>query len=668
MERLTLVERHVQQREEQAHFKQASMLYHMKSAEGFASRYFRQSETHRSLLSKITEQAEAARAAKWLELEHKKDEYRRLNSLHAERSCEFTTVVTDSWMNPPETIQKHRPDCMKCAYRLQRDALKISVHEWALPQDPLEAESVTFELDVPSWLAYWRDTRSYLLQDVLKGERGENCSQSGYRLSITDPHLSSTYFRGTKGHRVDLFSESKPFTVSHYRSKKVDSNLHASDVCVPSGLHYQYYDAGSHTYVGHLDFSSTVAESCTYKLSSQQLQKFILRPCSLPDGLPPNCVIASQDSCPENMSLEEYKELTSVPLGHHIQWANIILQLAMPGVDFREEDTTLVFLQCIYQSCPPDGSVLRESHRIFSDDAKVSSLINHTETAISRVKQNWESAQALRLFVAVLTRSLSLNHTIVGRCLELLAQVREIALKWMDHLRDRAHAAIDHQERTDFIRHSVDVAMICTGTFDVDGTHMANAVGSDAAVSAMVQCSIVVQQGRYAVMHEGSGQSPLLRHQRTIQRSHEMLIKYQRGLDDAASKSWSAYTPGCGGWRAVSEVASNWLTTKTATDLIEHYNVLDGEFLVNGLPLDQAPSHYRDQELYSTLFGRAIVEVMPPSSPGFQFSTKRRFEGCEVQLGMRDSESNAANRLKGLLVVVASMIQISRSRPFPRTY
>lgn len=646
MERLALVERYLQQREERSRFKSVSMLFNMSSRDGFASRYFVQSPAHQSLHSYITKQADLARKAKRMEFEHTRNEYDRLDGLHNSTSCAFTTIVVDDWVDPPETMQQHRDDCVKCSYRAQRDALKLNVHEWPLPKYPLEAQAVVFELDLPSWFAFWRDARLFLLQDVLRGERDEVDSQSCYRLSITDPHLSSSHFRGSRGHRVDLLSESKPFTVSHYRSKKMNTALRVSDVCVPSGLRYQYYDAKSHSYIGTLNFPSTVAKSCTYKLSNQQLERYIFRPSSSPDGPSPNCVIADQDSCPGDMSLEEYKELASVPLGHHIQWANMILQLAMPSVDFKKEDTTLVFLQCIYQSGPSDGTVLRESHRIFSDDAKVSSMIHQTKQAIERIKRNWESSQALRLFVAILTRTLSLNAAAGKSCLELLSQIRVVALDWMDHLRDRAYAAADHQDRTAFVSQSVEVAMICTSTFDVDETYLDIIMKSADAVSAFVQCAMVVHQGKHVDTHESKNGSLLsLRHQRMLHRTYTMLKRCRNGLDDAARKSWSAYIPGCDGWTVVSDAADNWLTTKTATGLEVHYNSLDGEFLVNGLPLDQPPSHYREQELYSILFGRAIVEVMPSSSPGFQFSTKRRFQGCEAQLGMRESSRHTADLL-----------------------
>ncbi|KAM0720782.1 hypothetical protein Q7P37_003067 [Cladosporium fusiforme] len=646
MERLTLVEQYIQQREQQSHLKNADMLLDMSRPEGFANRYFAQSPTHQSLKHDILRQAEDARKAKKVELERLRDEYRRLNTLYNNTQCAYITVVVDDRVDPPETTENHRHDCQKCLYRVERDALEINVHEWPLPEDVSEAQAVVFELDVPSWLAHWRDARLHLLQDVLKGEREEVILSRGYRLSQSDPHLSHRYFKGPTNHRIDLFSESKPFTISHYRSKKVNTALQATDVCVANGLQYQYYDAKTRRYTGGLYFPDTVSRSCTYTLSNRQLQKYIFRPSSSPDGPPPNWVIAGQDSCPCDMSLEEYKELASIPLGHHIHWPNMMLQMAMPGVDFRKSDTTLVFLQCIYQSGPPNGKVLRESHDIFSNDAKTTFLVDRIEVAIDRVKQNWESAQGLILFVTMLTRSLSLNVMTASKCFELLERAREIALEWTYRLRERAHAASNHQDHTFFVSKSVETAMICTSTFDVHETHMPATVSSMASVSALVQSAIVVQQGIHASTFE-SQSWPLLfsRHQRTLCRIYKLLLRHQSGLDDAVGKSWSAYVPSRDGWAVVSDVADNWFTTKTAAGLEVHYNSLDGELLVNGLPLDQPPKQYREQKLYSNLFGRALVEVMPASSPGFQFSTKRRFQGCEVQIGMRASESQPTDLL-----------------------
>jgi len=76
-----------------------------------------------------------------------------------------------------------------------------------------------------------------------------------------------------------------------------------------------------------------------------------------------------------------------------------------------------------------------------------------------------------------------------------------------------------------------------------------------------------------------------------------------------------------------------------------HYNLLSGELLVNGLPLDQPPKKYRTHPLYSTLFGKAVVDVLPTTAPGFQLSTKRTYGDYAVHLGLDKSIGSSAGDL-----------------------
>ncbi|QBZ66754.1 hypothetical protein PoMZ_13741, partial [Pyricularia oryzae] len=97
------------------------------------------------------------------------------------------------------------------------------------------------------------------------------------------------------------------------------------------------------------------------------LEKNIYRPSRCPAGLAPNSAIANQAEYPSHLSVEKYKGLRSIPSGHIIQWQNILLQLAMPIVDFRREETSLIVLQAMYQTGPSndDKSMpLRQAHSV----------------------------------------------------------------------------------------------------------------------------------------------------------------------------------------------------------------------------------------------------------------------------------------------------------------
>ncbi|KAK0928635.1 hypothetical protein LTR48_002507 [Friedmanniomyces endolithicus] len=96
--------------------------------------------------------------------------------------------------------------------------------------------------------------------------------------------------------------------------------------------------------------------------------------------------------------------------------------------------------------------------------------------------------------------------------------------------------------------------------------------------------------------------------------------------------------------------SDHWLTTSTKTGvsgvtLRVHFNTLDGELLVNGLPLGQPPRKYEEHASYRTLFGHSAIEVLPSAVPGMQFTAKSRFSGHQLQFGMGTRPAVAANDL-----------------------
>jgi hypothetical protein len=484
MQRLLKLEMYLQGRADKSRSELDGLLYRTDNVSSFAARYFHISQPHQELRNSIEAAAHKAREAKEAEFHAKQSEYERLDLWYEQAECEYREFIVDDWCTPPETEMRHMKSvCKKCAYRNERDSLTIEVHEWPLPEKAFEAAAVVFELQVPGWYSSWRDSKFYLLQNVLKGNADSRSPRSEYLLR-NDPHLSSDHTgEQLSTRRIRLLSETKPQVNTHYVVKGI-ATMDVSKVCVKNGTSYQYHDKNTQRFVGTLTFDNdAIARSCTYTLPLSELQGYIFRPADVPGGRPPNTSIANQCACPGTMSLEEYKELCGVPFGHHIQWANILLQLSMPGVDFRKEVTTLVFLQCIHQAGPPSGAFLRDAHAIFESEKKALDIITHLDIAVERIKRNWESAQALSLFASIATRVLFLNPATKPACFQLLSKIRDIAMAWMHTLRELACDARTHDERTLFISKGVEVALVCASTYDVEDVHMAEMLSPQRGLS-----------------------------------------------------------------------------------------------------------------------------------------------------------------------------------------
>lgn len=309
------------------------------------------------------------------------------------------------------------------------------------------------------------------------------------------------------------------------------------------------------------------------------------------------------------------------------------------GVDFSKEVTTLVFLQCVHQAGPPGEDVLREAHGVFRDDAKAFDIVENLDHAVEKIKRNWESAQALSLFASITARVLSLNAKTKFACFLLLAKIRDIAMTWIQSLRELAHQSLTHKDWSLFVGKGVEVAFVCASTYDVDDMYMIEVLSSVSDAPTLIQAAIVIQQGYSGQDWKDKYLGLLrLRFARLLHRCYKSLAANNEALDKAVKCSWSAYDPCVTGWVTASDQADYWVMTETrglkGTTRLVRYDLLSGELLVNGTPVDQAPAEYHTLPLYKTLFGTATVEVMPATSKGFRFSTKRFFEEHAVQLGI----------------------------------
>ncbi|KAI1749778.1 hypothetical protein F4782DRAFT_533039 [Xylaria castorea] len=648
MQRLRRVEQYLDDRSASAQFPPTSLYYDLEIPECFPVKYFDLSielqKTHRGIL----EDAQEKERAKLDELHDLKTNYNNLMALYNRLGCEYETVLVDKFNDFYE--QRHISSCARCRYAKEAENLRIDIHEWPLPRSITKAKSIVFELRIPPFFQSWRHATFYVMRDVIGMQYSVQSSARCLYSLAEDPHLPSG---PSNSSHIGLLSEEKPQVVTHRCAQQV-STASVSSVCVNSGLDYRYFDSKVNQFIKLFQPTEKILEMCTYHLPSRSksLQKYLFRPATLPNGPGSNVALADQSETPIHMSVEEARDLAMLPLGHHIQLHNILVQLAAPSIDFRKDETAIFVLQCLYQSGPPGDTPLRASHAITDDEGFAFSLLENVTTAWYRVKENWESSLALGVFSAATTRLLSLasSEKVKQSCLKFLSTLRTGGFAWVELLRDKSHKAATQDDSTYFRSKSVDVALICASCFDVEECYLSKILESDADASIFVQCSMLIQEGKPA--YNSASELLLaclsLRFRRLLYRSLPMLSTTHSGISDAVQKSWSAYRPG-GGWRVACNT-THWLVIETESDnkgvqYQVHYNLLSGELLVNGIPLSRPPREYEDHPMWRVLFGRNALEVMPTSAAAMQFSAKRQYKGYEVRLGRKVTSSGDSDLL-----------------------
>ncbi|KAL7940490.1 hypothetical protein V8C42DRAFT_362285 [Trichoderma barbatum] len=470
---------------------------------------------------------------------------------YAEETCQKV-----EWQEDGITYSQHPAYCSRCALRKEAMGLSIQVHEWPLSSNSLEAKATVFELAVPHSFGAWRDATVYVIDDLLRNKpRSDEASQSPYPLRSYSG--LSNFFQSNPGLRVHLLSSAKPHVVT-LRRDRVIATSSETDVCVNNGLQFRYFDDHRQRFLDRYTTTIELPKLCTFRLNSPSahLSKFLIHTHEEPAGETPNSL-------------------------------SLLTQLAMPDLDFNKTETAIFFLQLRLQAGPNDiASAERCAHTRLSNTEFGRKMLERLQGCVSRIRENWESTNALWIFTFLTARLLSMTAPgLKDQALSLLSECREISSKWLEKLRSRLHEMKDEDQRIQFLK------LHCGWMFAL---HRARRV--------LVK---------------------------------EVLLIGNSCLEIAISRYWPAFRRDVN-WYIVSSTC-NWLETTSGHHKV-HFNILNilnGSLLVNGSPLSRLPREYEAHQDYQKLFGCYVLDVMPSTARGMSFCGCKTFDGYAVHFGMK---------------------------------
>lgn len=646
MKRLHDVECYLRSRSQRASSRR-SIVFDFGHSGDFGVRFFSQSSRHQNLLAEITENAKRARVAK-------REEFRQLQGLYHQYKREASTLScsyisrTDKW---GDTITEHNSSgCRKCSLSREADDMRISAHEWPVPEDPRQAQAIVFELHLPPDFAAWRDSTLFVLQDVM-GLAGSGCRPE-YSCSLQSYSELSRYFLSCKS-RISMLSEVKPEAVTHRRDKKIGL-ISEEEVCLKTGPRWSLFDEQEYCFLERSERSEHISTKCTFIVpeNSSYSQPFITRTWQQPDGIAPNRAIADQHKCPSTSSIEEFKALCSLPLGRETQWHSVLLNLAMPFLDINKLETFLLIWQTVEQSGLCASTWRRVTHRRTEDTRFVNACLANLAERLDNIKESWKSRHALAVLTLIGCRLLS---TCPGQnaaaCLTFLAACRDASLRWLRTLRHRAFGSQDKTQRLDYSRRAYEAALVCLSSFAVDDEHVNGLAEDSEASRAYLESLMTKQETDFCANHD---ENPLQLH--LSLRCQWIIRRFHRPIQDAISKRDSggldlAIETNWHGFRRQSEciwqiTSICWLhgraigTSNSSSYLDVHVNLITGELLVNGLPRQRLPQRYETHSTYKLLFGHVAFESMPSGESGMRFTASKTFKGYQLHFWLDEASDD----------------------------
>lgn len=649
MQRLAEVERYVGSRRKMAMEGSPSVFSHFGQSSTFAVRYFDQSRELQTTLATIERDAEIQQKSKYEELANLKLQYESLMRSYDSKVCETETYVYNR--RHRYTTTRHSSNCSRCNYKTRAERMSIDIYEWPVSSDIPTAKATVFELKVPQAFSEWRDASMFLVSTVLGfATRDTFTPQTAYTLDKHHGLSNMLQHQEYHARRIVPLSTVKPHMVTHRKTVEGIPNLENHNVCLPNALRYVYHDVWLNHHTGDRHSTEHVAKKCVYQMPdarSKNLESFLYRPPSCPDGRTPNEVIASLSDCPVHFSIDEYKSFGALPSGRNIIYSNILTQLAMPTIDFAKVETQTLLLQVLGQCGLPNGLSSRTSHSILLEESYCHATLAQLELSLLRISENWESWRAVATFVGLSLRILSMTPSvnIQDRTLEFLAKARKFSMEWLIRLQGRARDSVEEKQRSDLYSRATEVALLCTQTFSVEDEFIDVVLQQPSATSILLRCSIVVQEnGKVAQSESQAVYKAMLQSWRTtlyrvFTKLRQCIQRGNIGLDTAVRENWADFDPLPGAhWKIMSEAThKHWLCTNSG-DLKVFFNLLSAELLVNGLPLARLPSEFMRHPIYMPLFGKSTLEVVPTDQPGMRFSAKSTYQGYKLHFGMSGTD------------------------------
>lgn len=131
--------------------------------------------------------------------------------------------------------------------------MSITIHEDFLPNNSAQKAAVVLELGIPNFLAAYRNATFRIFVDL--GHPSKTSASSPPAMMLKNYSQLQRYIKSTVN-GVSLASAKKSFLQTHFKAFKMKVCL--SDVLLPLGLDFAYYDVKSGVWLKHLDRQLTL--------------------------------------------------------------------------------------------------------------------------------------------------------------------------------------------------------------------------------------------------------------------------------------------------------------------------------------------------------------------------------------------------------------------------
>lgn len=544
--------------------------------------------------------------------------------------------------------------CDKCRLTQEIDNIKLNVYEHLLPDEEHEQLAIAFELKIPRAIACLRDilcaftklfnSNSERLSTVSDWvERPTICayktpaSPQSVRLGSTDQFIAKKCHVDQPFEMFLVANTSN--CIFHANQKQMPSpitNEAIKNVCEPFKTKDEYVvlqwtlDGTTHT---------------------------------------ENEVLAKQSTCPENLTISEFKSFGTLRAdGHRLQLRKLCAIIETEALSFEKESVLALIMQTLWEcgvkGDTADGGVadansstgtqmqiVRESHMDLLDQEFCSALIERLKTYTQQQENNWMHPFKLLMVAVVAVRIFEVNNELNGQvvkqAVDLLNKIRAIVHDWIQKIEKAIHeiATPDADGERQLRLKLIYVTIIGALTFFVHSKHNQHKM---ILKQIDLNSPTAPQQWLHFIITLKSNMQAYIRNETQLPTNLRMFLRVIEwiGIDlEPTMKRLITQNPTqihklirmewprsiFGEFQTVNfhPIFTELLTVDTIVDGVQKtvtIDIITGSFLVNGLPLSRLPSCILESDVYQRLFGDIAFEVQPDNQ--HSFSTIKKYSEC----------------------------------------
>ncbi|KAI0121978.1 hypothetical protein F4814DRAFT_407109 [Daldinia grandis] len=615
----------------------------------FAERYFDESPGSDALANILTEiQSDTAEKIEEKEKEWRGSsaEYEKLTREYESSTCLYVQTL-DGFR-----LEHDSHCCPKCQLDKRRSRMVIKAFESPLPENPVIAKVIVFELKCPEALAQYRDATWAILHRVAR-----RTQDSGVEPKLCLQEYSGLQLYAKVPGQITLGSTTKSFLMTHYKERK-KFPVDLDQVCLPNGLKLAYYDKTTHSWPGRREIHPTFEHHCKLTLPKSSPFSPLLESQSFNaygDGPTSYEIAASHSSCPPSLSIHEYMAFQFLLSGKRRRWMALLTELGSSNLNLSTETTVLLFDHLAHQIGPSEKSqaILGTVHYIFRDTSFCEALLQQLRIKLEAIASNWRETHLMEIIIMLtlrlvaFTRPFADTNHLASKALFLLFEARQITFQWVGMLRKEMYCASDLSNAQSCQSYLLWAAILCKRTFAFLQMSTTEDFDKD-ELSTFLECSVTVYDN---IPDNISSLGQIMKNSfiRDLRMMYELKDQIRRSIEvhgrDALIATLVVLWPAAESKYiySLSFEDDNWVQlelfdqngVETAS-----YNYLFGILLVNGQPLGRLPTDPESTIILEELFGsQTSLMKFPSSSPGMTHALAFKKEGYHTHIGYDGEET-----------------------------